>query len=102
LRNAYADSDIGISTLSEAAMANLAGESNDGALKLDVDRPVMLQFRGSVVTSDAGLLAYLELDDSPGLTLTALPMREPAATAAMHWSVCCGTRCSVAWPDTRM
>jgi hypothetical protein len=57
LRNAYADSDIGISTLSEAAMANLAGESNDGTLKLDFDRRVMLRSRGPVFTSDAGLLA---------------------------------------------
>jgi len=37
-------------------MANLAGDSNDGALKLDFDRRVMLQFRGSVVTSDAGFV----------------------------------------------
>jgi hypothetical protein len=43
-------------------MANPAGESKDEALKLDFDRRVMLQFRGSVVTSDAGLLAYRELD----------------------------------------
>ena len=31
-------------------MANPAGESPDEALKLDFDRRVMLQFRGSVVT----------------------------------------------------
>jgi hypothetical protein len=36
-------------------MAHPAGESGSDALRLDFDRRLMVQFCGTVVTSDAGL-----------------------------------------------
>ncbi len=65
-------------------MLNPAGESTGEVLRPDFHRRLMLQFRGSAVASDAGLLARRELDDALGLTATVGEMLADGRTGGLH------------------
>lgn len=47
------------------------GEARKEALRVDFDSQIKLEFHGANVTSDAGLVAYRELDEALGLTAMA-------------------------------
>ena len=66
-------------------MGHPMGESKRDSLRVDFDRRLKLEFHGSKITSDAGLLTYRELDDALGLTEVAGTIFQDSRTGKNGW-----------------
>ena len=66
-------------------MWNPEGEADRRPLRPFFDRRLKLEFHGSRVTSDAGLLAFRELDDALGLTALAGDVLADSRTGKNGW-----------------
>ena len=62
-----------------------AGDTRTPHLRVDFYRRLKLEFHGSKVTSDAGLLAYRELDNALGLTVVAGALFKDSRTGKNGW-----------------
>ena len=79
------------------------GDREKASLRLQFNPQIRLEFHGATITSDAGLLAFRELDDALDLTPIAsdyLQESRTGATSATTWSLCSASPSTAAWPAT--
>lgn len=71
------------------------GAGSERGERVDFDRRVQLEFRGTQLTSDGGLLVMRELDDALGLSdlaSGALPIAAKGRTGRTGSTACFGNR----------
>jgi Transposase DDE domain group 1 len=80
------------------------GDRHNDTVRVDFDRQIKLEFHGSTVTSDAGPLAYRELDDALRLTSTAATGLHDTRTGQntqQSLLASSASRSTAGWPATR-
>jgi hypothetical protein len=80
------------------------GDSQHDTVRVEFDRTIKVEFHGSTVTSDSGLLAYRELDDALGLTSISMTGLHDTRTGqnTQHSLLALLRHRSIAgWPATR-
>ena len=75
------------------------GDCQNEDLRVQFDRRLKLKFLGSKVTTDAGLLAYRELDEALGLTEMPQDLLRDSRVGSNNTSSCrcCDSRSTADW-----
>jgi hypothetical protein len=79
------------------------GEKQNRPFQLSFNASLKIDFQGSRVTSDGGLILVRELDERLGFSeLAEQHLTDPRGeNTSCRWLTCCGSRCTAAWPDTK-
>ncbi len=80
------------------------GDRRKRALRVQFDGKLKLEFHGTKITSDAGLLAFRELDETFRLAEKAsilLSESRQGKTRSIRCWPCCGRRSMAVWLDTK-